>query len=99
MINEKDLCLTITHIHSHLADHALRPGQILLLKKDHDNPFDDEAIKAFRSKDIPCGYVANSVSTVARGSFSAGRLYDRIGEECEAEILFLFEDCLIARVI
>jgi len=45
------------------------------------------------------GYVANSIRTVARGTWSAGRAYDKIGEEGQCKVLFVMEECAIAEVI
>jgi len=42
------------------------------------------------------GYVANSVSTVARGTYSAGRIYDQLDEESKGEIRFVLEEAAIA---
>ena len=75
----------------------LKVGEELILKKDKDNEYDDEAIIAYK-EDMKCAYVANSVSTVARGTFSAGRIYDLIGEEAKCVIRFILaeEDVMIA---
>ena len=44
------------------------------------------------------GYVANSVKTVIGDCFSAGRIYDRIGDEATAEILYVLPTGVIAEV-
>lgn len=68
------------------------------LKKDPDNCYDDEAIVACDKHGCKCGYVANSVSTVARGTYSAGRVYDRIPDEEKCIIRFITEECLIGEI-
>ena len=60
----------------------------LTLKKDYENPYDDEAIAAYKNGS-KVGYVANSVSTVCRGTYSAGRLYDRFDNEICCVIKFV----------
>lgn len=45
------------------------------------------------------GYVANSVRTTARGTMSAGRLYDKVPEECAAVVRFITERSIIAEVL
>ena len=41
------------------------------------------------------GYIANSTFTVAKGTYSAGRLYDKIGNEAKARILVIFKDAAV----
>ena len=69
------------------------------LKKDYENPYDDEAIAAYRNGS-KVGYVANSVSTVCRGTYSAGRIYDRFDKEAECVVRFVSVECgfLVAEV-
>ena len=69
------------------------------LKKENDNQYDDEAILAYDKRDSKSGYVANSVDTVARGTYSAGRLYDTFEQECECVVRFMMDDCLIAEIV
>ena len=47
-----------------------------------------------------CGYVANSVHSVARGTYSAGRVYDQIKDEARCAVRFILaeEGCLIAEL-
>ena len=91
--------ITIDHTEDFGGTTHLRAGDKLTLRKDHDNIYDDEAIAAFGRHETKCGYVANSVGTVARGTLSAGRLYDRIEEEGTCEVRFILEDCIIAEMI
>lgn len=44
------------------------------------------------------GYVANSVKTVIGECYSAGRLYDKIGDKAKAEICFVTPSGVIAKV-
>ena len=44
-------------------------------------------------------YVANSISTVVRGTKSAGRIYDKFGRTARARVLFIFHKVAIARVV
>ena len=44
------------------------------------------------------GYVANSVRTVIGDCYSAGRLYDKIGDKAKAEVVFVLPTGVIARV-
>ena len=98
-MEQEEMFVTINHIEDFGGTISYRVGDILTLKKDHDNMYDDEAIIAYNKHKCKCGYVANSVCTVARGTLSAGRLYDRIQETCECKINFILDDAIIATVI
>jgi hypothetical protein len=95
---EKRVYITIDHLDDLFGPVYLRIGDELRIKKEHDNCYDDEAIAVFK-KENKCAYVANSVRTVARGTFSAGRIYDLIGEEGECVVRFILEDKAIAEVL
>ena len=95
---KEETYVTINHLDECFGSTRFRVGEELILKKDHDNPYDDEAIEVYAKENYRCGYVANSVSTVARGSYSAGRIYDQIGETCKCVVRFITEDMLIAEV-
>ena len=49
--------------------------------------------------DFDVAYVANSVNTVARGTMSAGRLYDRFESKARAQVMFVFHRMAIARIV
>jgi hypothetical protein len=59
------------------------------LVKDPDNEYDSEAIKVELEGLGQIGHVANSPYTVCGESYSAGRLYDKIGDTAEGTILFV----------
>jgi len=80
---------------NHLEPDYLRPGKNLVLRKDRSNQYDDEAVMVLDGS-TRIGYVANSACTAARGTCSAGRLYDRIGDESSCRVLFVMEECAIA---
>ena len=44
-------------------------------------------------------YVANSVSTVVRGTKSAGRIYDSFKSKARAQVLFIIHRMAIARIV
>ncbi|MCL6613463.1 MAG: HIRAN domain-containing protein [Firmicutes bacterium] len=67
----------------------LRPGQVLRLVKEPDNPYDDEAIRVELPSVGRVGYLANSVHTVPRGCCSAGRIYDTFAEETTGTVRFV----------
>ena len=96
---ENTIYATVSHLDDFGCTYCFRPGQTLVLKKDPDNPYDDEAILVYDRKGNKCGYVANSVSSVARGTYSAGRLCEKILEEQQAVIRFILDDVLIIQLI
>ena len=96
---QKDsIYITVNHLDDFNATYMFKPGDILTLKKDPDNCYDDEAIVAYSKHGCKCGYVANSVSTVARGTYSAGRIYDKIGIEANCFVRFISEDFIIGEI-
>ena len=92
--------ITINHLDDFESLLFLRVGDKLILKKDKRNVYDDEAIIVYNENDYKCGYVANSVHSVARGTYSAGRIYDLIKDEDKCIIRFIFgeEGIAIAEV-
>ncbi|MBR3227967.1 MAG: HIRAN domain-containing protein [Erysipelotrichaceae bacterium] len=99
-MEKKDIYVTINHLKIFKGEVYLRIGDTLSVRKDRMNPYDDEAMAVFdEEKDLKIGYVANSVSTVARGTYSSGRLYDLIGEECKAAVCFILDERIIAKIL
>lgn len=96
---QKDsIYITINHLDDFNSTYMFKPGDILSLKKEPDNCYDDEAIVVYTKHGCKCGYVANSVGSVCRGTYSAGRVYDKIPEECCCIVRFISEDHLIAEL-
>lgn len=71
--------VTITGLQHHLNEPVL-PGKIFKCVKEPQNKFDDEAIRVELPGTGKAGYIANQWSTVARGTYSAGRLYDKVSD-------------------
>ena len=90
--------ITITGIEHYFGQEIFRPGQTLILKKDLDNSYDSEAIQAELETGVKVGYVANSIHTVARGSHSAGRIYEIINDRQPVKILCILYNCVIAEL-
>ena len=88
--------ITIDHIEDFGGYDQIFVGDTLILKKDRENRYDDEAVAVFGSDMFKLGYVANSVDTVARGTYSAGRLYEHIGDKSECTIMFKLQEQAIA---
>ena len=80
---------TITGTNHHYGQEFFEPKMSVRLVKEPDNEVDTEAIKVELEGLGHVGYVANSPYTVAGESYSAGRLYDKIGEQTQGEILYV----------
>ena len=91
--------ITIVGAEKYVGVEALRPGTVLSLKKDRNNIYDDEAIMVTGNSKVCCGFVANSVDTVARGTYSAGCIYNMLPKNPSCEVLFVLEDSGIAKLI
>ena len=83
------ICFTLTGTNHRYGDEFLEPGMKIRLEKEPDNKHDKEAIKVLIDGFGHIGYVANSYHTVIGDSFSAGRIYDKIGDTAEGKIRFV----------
>lgn len=90
--------ITITHLDDYNASDYANPGTVLFLRKE-PNAYDDEAIAVYSERDTKYGYVANSSSTVARGTHSAGYIYRDFEQETKCIIRFRLEDVAIAELV
>lgn len=98
-MSEDNIYITINHLDDFNSNYSFKPGDVLILKKDLDNCYDDEAIAAYNKHGYKCGYVANSVSTVFRGTYSAGRAYDKVANEFNGTVKFVNEEYLIVELL
>ena len=77
---------TLTGTNHYYGHDFLEKGTKIRLEKEPDNKHDHEAIKVLMDGVGHIGYVANSPWTVIGDSFSAGRLYDRIGDTAKGKV-------------
>lgn len=98
-ISDQSIYLTI------LTDEVAIGGR-LILEKDQNNHYDTEAIVVVEDDcdDYSCCfssdvYVANSVNTVARGTYSAGRIYDKFDGQLLVQVRFVVRGCAIVEVL
>jgi len=83
----KDIYFTLTGTNHWYGQDFLKKGMKVKLEKEPDNKYDKEAIKVSLKGLGQIGYVANSHQTVAGESFSAGRIYDKIGKKAKGEVV------------
>lgn len=95
----ENIFVTITGQNSYLGLKPYKVGRVVKLVKDKDNEHDEDAIRVELPFIDTIGYVANSTSTVYKGTFSAGRLYDKIGDEAFAQIMFVTHSSAIALIL
>src|SRR5690625_271155 len=77
----------------------LQVGEIVRFVKDYDNEYDDEAIAVEMSGIGQVGYVANSTHTVARGTKSAGRIYDTFDDYSFGIVRFMLKGNAIVKLL
>ena len=77
----------------------LKPKMKVKLIKETDNEYDKEAIKVELPGLGTIGYVANSPYTVLGESYSAGRLYDKIGDSAKGRILYVMPKGILCELI
>ena len=91
--------ITITGLHHYYGVKPFEIGRVVRLVKEPENGHDDDAIRVELPFIETVGYVANSTSTVYRGTYSAGRIYDKIEDAAFAEVAFITHSSVIAAVL
>ena len=84
----KEKFITITGFNNYNGLFPFKIGYLVRCEKDTDNSYDSEAIKFTMPMLGVVGYVANSSNTVAGGTMSAGRVYDKVEKKFYARVLF-----------
>ncbi len=95
---EEDIFVTITGLNFCYGMKPFAIGNIIRLVKEPGNPYDAEAVRAEMPFIGRVGYAANSPHTMAQGTYSAGRLYDKMGDAVFARVMFTTQTKVIARV-
>ena len=95
----KEIYFTITGTSYHYGQDFLKPKMKVKLIKETDNEYDKEAIKVELPGLGTVGYVANSPYTVVGESYSAGRLYDKIGDSAKGRILYVMPKGILCELI
>lgn len=90
---------TITGTKHHYGQEYFEPKMEVKLVKEPDNEYDKEAIRVEMYGLGLVGYVANSPFTVQGESMSAGRLYDRIGDEATGAVKYVLPQGILCELI
>ena len=85
----RKIFFTITGTNYRFGSKFMEPDMKVRLVKEPDNDYDREAIKVEMEGLGQIGYVANSTRTVLGESYSAGRIYDKIGDEAEGTVKYV----------
>lgn len=93
-----DLFVTIAGTHHYMGKSVFKPGTLVLLVKEPDNDYDENAIRVDLVPVGCVGYVANSPHTVIDGTMSANRIYDSMERTCFARVMFAKGGFLVARL-
>ena len=91
--------ITITGTNHYYGLKPFKVGGIVKLVKDKMNDYDGDAIAVLMPYIDTVGYVANSPNTTFKGTYSAGRLYDSIGDFAYARVMFITHSSVIALVL
>ncbi|MBQ6775549.1 MAG: HIRAN domain-containing protein [Synergistaceae bacterium] len=89
---------TIAGTKHHHGRDFFEPHMTVKLVKEPDNEYDREAIRVELEGLGLVGYVANSPYTVVGESYSAGRLYDKIGDTAEGTVLYVLPEGIVCYV-
>ncbi|MGN1318029.1 MAG: HIRAN domain-containing protein [Lachnospirales bacterium] len=95
----KDMYITITGFNHYFGAGVFKIGSKVKCIKEPKNAYDKDAIKVKIKNLGKVGYVANSTYTVAKGTLSAGRIYDKVGKKFKAKIMFITQSKIICKVI
>ncbi len=93
-----DIYFTIAGTNHWHGDEFLEPKMEVKLVKEPDNEVDSEAIKVEMPGIGQIGYVANSPYTVLGESMSAGRIYDKIGDEAVGTVMYVLPKGVLCKL-
>lgn len=95
----KEKYVTITGMNHYYGLTPFRIGKIIKCLKEPSNPYDYEAIKLVMKEIGTVGYVANSPHTMAFGTMSAGRLYEKVENKFFVQVMFITCSKVICKVL
>lgn len=90
---------TIAGTKHHFGQEYFEPKMEVKLVKEPDNEYDAEAIRVEMEGLGLVGYVANSPFTVQGESMSAGRLYDKIGDNADGVVKYVLPQGVLCELV
>lgn len=94
----EEMYVTVTGFSNYYQKKPFSIGSILICEKDPSNKYDSEAIAVKLPIIGQVGYISNSPSTMAGGTTSAGRIYDKVEDVFYIRVLFITQSKIICRV-
>lgn len=91
--------VTLTGFNNYFRMKPFAIGNIVMCVKDKGNPYDADAIRAVMPMLGTVAYVANSIDTVAGGTLSASRIYDKVGDKFFVKVRFTTYTKIICEVV
>lgn len=95
----KKECITIAGLPFFHGRQPFDGNKYIILRKDPSNPHDTEAILAETALWGIVGYVASHPAVRLTGTYSAGRIYDRIGRRAIAKVRFISDEQVVCSII
>ena len=93
-----DMYVTVTGFAHYYHKKPFAINNVLICVKEPSNKLDSEAI-AVRIPIIgTVGYIANSIYSMAGGTMSAGRIYDKVEDKFYIRVMFTTQSKIICRV-
>ena len=98
-MDSNKMYITIIGFDKYHGSKPFRLNAVVKLIREPDNRYDAEAISCHMRHFGQIGYVANSTSSVIKGTMSAGRTFDKIEDGYIAKIEFITSSRAIARIL
>lgn len=95
----KKTYFTITGTNHYYGQKYFETSMEVRLVKEPDNEYDKEAIKVEMDGLGTVGYVANSTYSVLGESMSAGRLYDKIGDDGRGVVKYVLPQGILCELV
>lgn len=95
---QENIYVTITGFSHYYGKKPFNIGNLLVCEKDPSNKYDSEAIIARLPIIGQVGFISNSPYTMAGGTTSAGRIYDKVEDKFYVRVMFTTQSKIICRV-
>lgn len=83
---------TVAGLNHYFGVKMFKEEMNVILRKERDNDYDNEAIMVKMPGIGKVGYVANSVNTVLGETYSAGRMYDKFDKKAVGKVVYVIEE-------
>lgn len=98
MIIMEDRYVTVVGMRHYYGMEPFAIGRLLACEKESSNCIDGEAIKVKIPFINKIGYIGNSPYSIAVGTYSAGRLYDHVGDKFYIRVCFIAGPMVICKL-